>query len=130
MKKITLILSAIVIIVHPGYANQLTCPTVNDIQHNIFNTWLPLYIDNSELASLADIEKFKAHVKQFDLAAWDKSYLENAHCFYQGDDAVVSRITIAHDAFRPIESKSWHWVDPLRRAECTASAAYECQLYS
>ncbi len=130
MKKIIYILLLIFCYFNSAVADLLSCPSVNEIQNNNFNTWLPLYKEGEELASLADIEKFKAHVTHLELAVWDTAYLENAHCFYQGDDSIVNRITIAHDAYRPSQTINWRWIQPGRRAECSPMQPQDCRLVS
>lgn len=104
----------------------ITCPTTEDIKSNNLKGWLPLYIENEELASHQDVEKFKQSVIQFDVARWSNTYLENGHCFYLGSDNIVSHIIFAHDAWRPSVSQAWSWITPNALAECKSYNSNDC----
>jgi hypothetical protein len=125
-KKILFIALSSLLIANAAMA-AVICPTVTDIKNSHFNGWLPLYIGNDELASKEDIEKFKASVNQFVIARWDRNHIENAHCFYQGADPIVDKISFAHDAKHPEQNVHWVWVTPNILAECYAQNVQDCE---
>ena len=100
---------------------QTRCPSVAEIKRGEFATWLPLTVIGEELASAAAIEQFKAHVQSWQSAAWNVQYLEYAHCFYAGDDPIVTQIVFAHDAWHPASSAAWVWQIAKRQAVCEES---------
>lgn len=108
------------------FADQIICPSVSDIKHHSFNSWIPLYIEGEELASIQDIEHFKQQLSEFRVAKWDKDYLESAHCFYQGSDPILNKIVFAQDAWRPATNNFWSWIRPNAHAECQAMTVEDC----
>lgn len=104
------------------FAEPLTrCPSVAEIQRGEFSNWLPLTIEGEELASEAAVQAFKTHVQAWQRAEWSAQFLEYAHCFYEGDDAIVMQLTFAHDAFRPESKPQWVWQSGKRQAICRES---------
>lgn len=122
------ILSVIAMVTFSLSANAVTefCPSVEDIKHHHYGHWLPLYVENSEMAMDADVEKFSENVTNFVVARWDRSYLEFAHCFYQGTDSIMDKIVFAHDAAYPAQQPAWSWSNPDRSAECVSRQPLEC----
>jgi hypothetical protein len=110
------------------FSSTITCPSVSDIQRSEFHHWLPLYIENEELASAADVTVFQSAVRMFDHATWNAYYLEAGHCVYVGDNPMVKKIEFAHDAWRPSKQQTWVWLQPNRLAECRALKVEECVL--
>lgn len=108
-------------------SSLMTCPSVSMIQQGKFGDWLPLYVDNEELASEHDTQLFQKHVRQFQTARWSSSYLEHGHCFYQGGDPILSKIVLAKDAWQPETSAHWSWVKPRSLAECNSKYVIECK---
>ena len=106
--------------------NTLTCPSVAEIQNQQFHEWLPLYIEGEELASTQDVNTFKQHITSFDVARWDRVYLENGHCFYKGTDPMLDKITFAHMAWRPVVNDQWYWTSPAKSAECRSPEVKNC----
>lgn len=104
-----------------AFGQTFTCPTVEDIKKGQLNNWLPLYVQNEELVSHADFELFKSKISRFSIAKWSKAYLENGHCFYEGNDLITGRIILARDAWRPITTGSWQWLKIDSFAECFQS---------
>lgn len=102
------------------------CPSVEELQNQVWTDWQPLYINHEELASDADVQKFRSHVTQFTVAKWSTTYLENGHCFYQGTDPIVDHIVYAHDAWRPVSNGVWSWFVADRFAECRSSHVEDC----
>jgi hypothetical protein len=101
MKYFLILLSGLLFF-KPLYAiTDHTCPTVDDIRQQAFGLWLPLYIDNGELASKIDVERFKKAVTKFVRAEWSPDYLEAGHCFYAGNDPIIDQITFASDTLTP-----------------------------
>lgn len=104
----------------------LRCPTVTEIQFGRYSDWLPLYINNEELASYEDVRHFEKAVTRFTAARWSSDYQEMAHCFYAGDDAIITTITFAHQSAYPLAARDWHWLEKERLAECRAEP-FACQ---
>lgn len=102
------------------------CPTVDEIRTHHFGYWLPLYIEGEELASDRDVKQFQDHVNTFKIAKWDASYLENGHCFYEGTDPILNKITFAQDAWRPLEIPPWVWIKENVLAECDSADVRDC----
>lgn len=108
-----------------AYASPIIfCPTIDEIKNEHYSPWLPLYIDREELASTNDVEKFKANVTSFSVAKWDKSYLENGHCFYKGNDPIMDKIIFAQDAWQPVTNSYWSWLDAKKLAACYAETQH------
>lgn len=125
--KKLLIISACLLQAHNVFASQIIhCPSVDEIKNGSFTYWLPLYIEGEELASKSDVNKFREHVERFSVARWHNHYLEYGHCFYQGSDPIVEKITFAHDAWRPTNASVWIWRMPTL-AECFAGNAKDCE---
>ena len=122
MRFIKYFIILILISIKAHATTTITCPTVEDIKNNQFNGWLPLYIDNEELASDVDTELFRKSVARFEAARWDSYYLEAAHCFYSGDNDITHQIILAHDAWRPTLSVDWSWVTLNVSSECKSGA--------
>ncbi len=118
MKKLVCFILSACVVYSATAETIVTCPSVAEIQSGHLNEWLPLYQDNEELAFDADLLKVKAHVTRFVKARWDYSYLESAHCFYEGDDPIFNRIVFAQDAWNPVSTSTWSWVVPRFAAEC------------
>ncbi|HEX4044414.1 MAG TPA: hypothetical protein VHZ76_01945 [Gammaproteobacteria bacterium] len=110
----------------PLHALPETCPTVEEIKNHRFHGWLPLYKSNEELATSKDVVQFKEHVTAFQSAQWNRAYLENGHCFYQGTENIVNTIIFAKDAWRPAETAHWSWVTPNIMAECYSQQVTDC----
>lgn len=109
-----------------SHNNTITCPTVETIKHEELLDWLPLYKEGEELASTLDVMTFRQHITHFDVAKWSTEYLENAHCFYRGDDPMVDRIVLAQDAWRPLVMGHWAWLIPYQLAECRSFNVHHC----
>lgn len=109
-----------------SFADQITCPSVNDIKNHNFNFWLPLYKEGEELASAHDVDQFRAHITEFVVAKWGKVYLENGHCFYKGDDPILEKIVFAQDAWRPVKNSHWTWINANALAVCDSTNVAEC----
>ena len=105
----------------------VTCPSIAEIKDERFQAWLPLYKDGEELASQEDVEKFKKHVMSFETAIWSGDYLESAHCFYRGEDAIVNKIIFGQDSWNPVTSQYWYWERPARIAKCNSSVQQDCR---
>lgn len=113
----------------PMAATALTtfvCPSVEEIKNHQFHYWLPLYIQNEEYASAADVAKFQQNVTEFVVARWNRVYLENGHCFYEGTDPILKTIIFAQDAWQPVQNEKWIWKDPKKLAECYSSNVKDC----
>ena len=108
-------------------ATPIVCPTVAEIKRNDFRGWLPLYIENEELASETDTEQFKSAVTTFSAARWHADYLENGHCFYQGTHPIIDKIVFAHDAWQPSHNVHWQWTLPNQFAECHSETINNCE---
>ncbi len=104
-----------------AFGQTFTCPTLDDIKHGQLNNWLPLYVQNEELVSAADFELFKSNVTGFSMARWSKAYLEDGHCFYEGNNFITAKIVLARDARRPVATGSWQWLQTDSLAQCTQS---------
>lgn len=109
---------------------QYTCPSVEDVKqlNNIWpnGSWMPLYIENEELASEEDIAKFSKTVTEFSHAQWNASFLEAGHCFYKGRDAIDEKITLARDMLKPkVNDSFWKMVAP-KNFMCFGPAVGEC----
>lgn len=112
-----------------SYANDIEqCPSVTEIKSGNFHSWLPLYIDKEELACDADVALFAKNVEYLEIAKWDTDYLEASHCFYHGKHPINSKITFAHNAWRPISSHKWIWVIPNKLAQCVSQNPKDCQI--
>lgn len=120
------IFSVIIAVPINSFAQNIICPSVNEIKNHQFHQWIPLYIDNEELASDLDVAKFQSHVKQFLIARWNKDYLESGHCFYQGNDPILSKIVFAQDAWRPEQNIEWIWLKENALAECHTCHVEDC----
>lgn len=125
MRKIFLI--TILLLSFQALAKNISCPTIADIKAHSFQGWLPLYIENEELANARDVEKFQQSVVQFHFAHWKTDYLETGHCFYIGTDDIVKTIVFAHDAWRPVNNVNWSWIVTSKFAECHATEAGDCE---
>ncbi len=104
---------------------EVACPDVNAIKQGRLYSWLPEYIEGQELVSIEDFKKFQTHVATFEKARWDAYYLETAHCFYSGNDAVLGKIVLAMDAYEPLTTSKWQWITK-NSAECNSSEAADC----
>lgn len=82
------------------------------------------------MASAEDIEKFKKNVTEFNIARWDRDYLESAHCFYSGNDSIVDKIIFAQDAWGPEDNARWTWVKYKSKAECYSMNSMNCSFLS
>lgn len=111
-----------------SYANNVKeeCPTIDEIKAGKLNAWVPLYIDNEELASDADVSLFAKNVDYFEVARWNPSYLEAGHCFYHGRHGVINKITFARDAWQPEFAGKWIWVTQDKLAECYSQNVGDC----
>ncbi len=125
IKKMFLFLVC-VFTINNSFAETEVCPTVNEIKNNQFHYWLPLYIENEELASQADVKKFKDNVSAFVVARWASIYLENGHCFYEGTDSILNKIVFAQDAWKPLKNEKWVWTTKDRMAECYSNNVQDC----
>lgn len=112
----------IIFICNIAYAkqNNFRCPTVEEIKNNYFPDWILLYQEGEEEASTADLLQVEQSITSFDIARWDLSYLENAHCFYKGNHPIFNRVVFARDSWHPNDTNShWTWVKPKKLAECS-----------
>lgn len=109
MRLFLIFLFAFIQTLTPAFAESpLTCPSPESVNKstNIWpeGFWLPLYKSNSELASEADMKKFKKFAKSFVRAEWSGSFLEAAHCFYKGEgdeQTIFDKIILARDMQKP-----------------------------
>ncbi len=69
-----------------------------------------------ELASDADVALFAKNVEYLEVARWDVSYLETAHCFYHGSDPINNKIVFARDSWRPVSAGKWNWMVQDKKA--------------
>jgi hypothetical protein len=125
LKKLTA-LAGLLLLQNVNAANFEYCPSVDDIKNHNFHGWLPLYIENEELAMDNDVNTFAEGLTKFDTARFDTKYLEFAHCFYQGTDPMVSKIIFAKDAWKPMPSRYWRWSTEDRQAYCISGITVEC----
>lgn len=107
--------------------DNVICPSIAEIKQGKFNTWLPLYKENEELILDNDLQKFKTHVTELDVAKWAAEYLESAHCFYRGTNPIVDRIVLGQDAWRPEEDDHWSWLVDKKFAECRSQQVADCE---
>lgn len=121
-----LVLLNLIFSVSYALTTTIACPTVSEIKRGEFNDWLPLYQENEELASDADVNVFKKFVTTFQSAKWSRHYLENGHCFYQGDNPMMDKIIFATDTPRPDNTSQWQWTQPSILAECYSDEVLLC----
>lgn len=104
-----------------------TCPSINSVHHlnQIWpnGPWLPLYVDNDELASMDDIENFSKVTTHFVRAEWSGNFLELAHCYYEGNE----KIHIARDMLKPDMTLFPHWESvSTEKLVCTSLNEDDC----
>jgi len=104
-------------------AQYIECPSIEEIKLGHFHSWLPLYVDQEELASDADVALFIKDVESLEVAQWNPAYLESAHCFYDGKQ-LAKKIVFAHDAWRPLLPGKWRVKDKF--AECFSKNKIDC----
>lgn len=104
-----------------------TCPSIESV-HQLRNIWphgiwLPLYEENSELASEKDIENFSKVTTGFREAEWSGDFLEMAHCHYTGEN----RIVLARDMLKPNaeEYPKWQFISS-KLAHCLSCNENDC----
>lgn len=124
-----LILAGILLIsCHTAHAEtRLTCPSIESVRQlqgvwHSNSLWLPLYVTNDELASVADIKKFSKTTRRFKKAEWSGHFLEMAHCFYEGSDNIM----LARDMLKPILNSPWHFDAARNLAYCESSNENDC----
>ncbi|KTD19583.1 hypothetical protein [Legionella londiniensis] len=88
----------------------LTCPSLASAQagHNIWphGSWLPLYTDNHELASIEDAAQFKKQITALEAVEWNANFPEMGHCYYRGN----RQISLARDMLRPLVNDYPKWI--------------------
>lgn len=104
-----------------------TCPSIESV-HQLRNiwphgAWLPLYEENSELASEKDIANFSKVATGFRGAEWSGDFLEMAHCHYTGEN----RIVLARDMLKPNTEQypKWQFISPAL-ARCLSCKEDDC----